>query len=525
MGLALVLLIGFILRLPFSFYGASDEYSHMWMIKQRKKFRNLYKDNVDNSLIEGYRGYPPLSHYIISLFSERYWLLVGRLLNLLYDLIATIIVYYIASFLFENAWHLSLKGVISAPTAAALLYATSPIFYPVTARLRGIGGRTMGNMFFLIYIILFSYAFLTNSYLVYLLCFPVGWLIILSSQFAIQCLVLCSLCLSVLYLNLIPIMLICVVMFSGILIPKLGIRKLLQRKIDHYIWYIRNWYRKKTAISNRNRLKDILMLPFYLVKKPKHFFYLYFKEITPLIAAYSVPPLLIFAFWIIRSPQTTSLFTDNEPILFLTSLSISTLFLFIFASLRPFLFLGQAERYFEYSAGFIYILFIYRICNANINPNIIFWVLSFQLAVIIMNFIFTQKESPFKGFKSGKIDSFNTLVDFLKSNRDLKILSIPTKWNFKLATHLDDTDALFYYDNISRHNKIDGIRYMEDDHIFLHYVKSDMRYFMNKYGINTVVIQKEALDNAKSLDVEYKFENRDKIFENDKYLVYKIAQR
>ncbi|MBU1121516.1 MAG: hypothetical protein KKF54_02300, partial [Candidatus Omnitrophica bacterium] len=334
MELIFILIVGFVLRFLFFLSEASDEYSHLWMIKRIKRINNLWKDNVENSIIKGYRGYPPLPHYIVSRFPEKYWVVIGKLLNIIYDLITIIIVYYFSVFLFRDLWQIKLQGVINAPTAVAFLYATSPILSPVTARLKAIGGRTMGNLLCLIYIILFAYGFLSGNYFVYFFCFPIGWAIIISSQFGLQYIVFCCFFLSIFYLNPVPMMLISVIIISGIFVPKLGIKKLLQRKINHFIWYIKN-YTKGTTASNRNNIKDMLLFPVYLVKNPKYFVSLCFKGITLIIGAYSIPPVVILVFWIVISPESMFLFINHDVTLFLFFVSISTVFIFILTSLKP----------------------------------------------------------------------------------------------------------------------------------------------------------------------------------------------
>jgi len=524
MELLFILFIGFVFRILFLLSETSDEYSHIWLIKRRKRFGNLWQGNVEDSVVKGYRGYPILPHYIVSLFPEKYWLVTGKLLNIAYDLIAIIIVYYLSTFLFTNVWQLSLDGMITAPVAVTMLYATSPILHPVTARLKAIGGRTLGNVFCLGYMVLLGYAFLTDRHLIYLICIPFGWAIMLSSQFGMQYIIFSSFLLSIFYLNPLPIILICLTVLSGILMPKLGLRKVLQRKIDHYIWYIKN-YTKGTTASNRNKIKDIMLLPLYLIKKQEYFIKLCFTKITPIITAYSIPSLVLLTFWIVMSPKSISLFVADDVTLFLSFLSISTIFLFIITSLKYFLFLGQAERYFEYSAGFIYVLFIYYISKVGISSRVLYWLLFFQMTIILGNFLYSQRHALRERLTFSEKNKFRALIDYLENLGGLKLLSIPTKWNFKIATYLDNTDALFYYDNISNPKKIDGIKYMQEDHILLHYVKPDMQYFANKYGINTVVVQKKELKNAENLGINYEFKDCKKLFENDEYLVYKIVEK
>ncbi|MBU1122095.1 MAG: hypothetical protein KKF54_05335, partial [Candidatus Omnitrophica bacterium] len=179
-------------------------------------------------------------------------------------------------------------------------------------------------------------------------------------------------------------------------------------------------------------------------------------------------------------------------------------------------------RYFEYSAAFIYAVFIYYICKREIDVSIVFWLLLFQIAAILVNFLYSQREEIKEKLMLAKPAAFRYLIDYLKTRQGLKLLSIPTKWNFMIATFLDNTDAIFYYDNICDYDKIDGLKYMEEDYIALYYVKPDMNYFAEKYGINTVVMQKQSLKYAETQGINYKFKEEDKLFENELYLVYKI---
>jgi len=519
MELLIILLLGLMTRMLFLLGTSSDEYSHLWMIQRRKQYGNLWQDDVENSIIPGFRGYPPVPHFITSLTPERYWAVAGKLLSISYDLISITAVYVLASLLFKDLWRIEPIGPISAPAAVTLLFSTSPILHPVTARLKALGGRTLGNLLSLLYFAIVGYAYLTTNPLLLLLCIPLGWLIVLSSQFALQFVVLSSLLLSILYADIIFIAPIALALLTGALIPKLGTKKLLQRKIDHYIWYIRN-YNKGTTATNRNNIKDILLLPYYLFTKPKYFFQLVFRKLTPIIAAYSVPPLVIAAYWLLVSPESIAVFLENDALRFLSFLSLASILIFLLTSIRSFLFLGQAERYFEYGAPAIYILFLYYQVRTGFDPGLLVWLLCFQLAGILLNFLYVvggslkERLSPVEG------KSFTELIDFLQKQQGLRILSIPTKWNFKIATHLDKTDAKFYYDNISNHAKIDGIRYMEEDHILLHFPITDSKHFAEKYDINTIVARKKTITQAHQNGIEYGFSASKKMFENDDYVVY-----
>ncbi|MCQ9205008.1 MAG: hypothetical protein NG737_01675 [Omnitrophica bacterium] len=519
MELVFILVIAVVSRIIFWLpKQSSDEYAHIWMIKQRKQYGASWEDDVKRSIIKGYRGYPSTPHSIISFFPEKWWFVVGKLLNVIYDFIAITIVYYTSSFLFTDALNIKLKWAINAPLAVTFLYATSPILHPVTSRLKAIGGRTMGNVLCLLYIILFGYAFLYQRPFFYIICIPLIWLIIRSSQFAMQYIVFISLALSIFYRSLTPIALIGIAGMSGVLMPKLRIKKLLRRKLDHYIWFIRNAEAKGTTAKGRNSLKSILLLPIYFFTDIKRCVNLCFTKITPFIILYSVPLLGLFAYWFMKDPKSIDIFMANNISIYLSVLSISTLLIFILTSLKPFLFLGEAERYFEYGIGAWHFLFIYYLIKKDINTDIIFWVLWCHGLAILLNFMYSCLSDPERKIRSEKTEAFIDLINYLSAQVGLRILTIPTKWSYKIATYLDNPDFNFYYNHICRHDIIDGIKYMEEDFVVLNYVKPNMHYFVDKYGINTVIVRKRELETARQKGINYQVNN--KTFENEDYIVF-----
>ncbi|MFC1936378.1 hypothetical protein ACFLYP_01790 [Chloroflexota bacterium] len=524
MDLLIILLIGLTTRLIFIISVSTDQDFHLWAIKERKKFGNLKQNDVQNSVIPGYRGYPPIPHFIVSQFPEKYWIIAGKFINISYDLISIVIVYYMTTYIFNIQLKSNIQNLDMIPNYVTLLYATSPILHPVSARLKAIGGRTISNLLNLGYFLGLGYALLQGNILFLFLCVPIGWAIILSSYFGMQYMLLTSILLSIFYFDPIPFLLVTVVFASGLFLPGMDIKKHLHRKIDHYIWYVRNQH-KWHGTAGRNNLRHILLLPYYLVKDPNFFLSQIFKNITPIIIAYSLPPIVLLLFWCFRLPEGITIFFENEVIHFLTIMSLSSLIVFSLTSLKPFIFLGQAERYLGYSAGFIYILFIYFIMKFDISTMIILQTLIFQISMILINFMYLQISDLKKNLSWKETDAFSSLIAFLRSRQQLRLLAIPTKWNFKIAFQLSNTDAMFYFDNITNERKLDGIRYMDEEHVVLHYVNSDFDFFSKKYNINTLAIQKAALSNANKFGIDYDFSDRIKIFENEDFLVFEICQQ
>ncbi len=474
---------------------------------------------VNNTLIEGSKGYPTLPHYLISRFPKKHWILAGKLLNIVYDCLSLVLVYFLSYILFQQIWEFETDDAISPEVATTLLSATSPILFPVTARLRAMGGRVVGNFLNLLYFVFFGYAFLFGQPLFYLPCFVLGSLIILSSQFGLQNWLFTSIVLSIFYLHPIPFILAIATVIIGAITPGLGIKQILRHKYNHYLWYFQ--LTERVGIEDRNNLKDIVYLPVYLVKEPRKFIHLIFTKITPIIAAYSMPVLVVLIFWFAKSPQKLITLADEKIIFYLLSLSSASCLVFAITSLKPFLFLGEAERYLEYSAFYINLLFVYLLLEQGIESNIVFWLVVIQLCIICANYFFVMKSELLKALGIGVELSFRALINFLQQQEDLRVLCIPTKISFKIATALDHSDTLFYYNFVTK--DIDGFQYMKDDMVAYRFVRPDFNYFSQKYAINTLVVQKSDLIVVHRQGIDYNFEALNKVFENDEYVVYTIS--
>ena len=516
--LLLIIILGFFLRLLFILSESSDDDTHLWYVNRYTKMK-FGSHRVDNTLIEGSKGYPTLPHYIISRFPKKHWVLAGKLLNIIYDCLSLVLIYFLSYILFQKIWEFETDDVVSPEIATTLLSATSPILFPVTARLRAMGGRVVGNLLNLLYFVSFGYAFLFSQPLFYLPCFVVGLLIILSSQFGLQNWLFTSAVLSIFYLHPIPLIFAIATVIIGAITPGLGIKQILRHKYNHYLWYFR--LTEGVGIEDRNNLKDIVFLPAYLVKDLRKFIHLIFTKITPIIAAYSMPVLVILIFWFAKSPQKLIALADEKIIFYLLALSSASCLAFVITSLKPFLFLGEAERYLEYSAFYINLLFVYLLLEQGIESSIVFWLVVIQLCIIFVNYFFVIKGELLKALGIGTALPFKALIDFLQQQENLKILCIPTKISFRIATELDHPNTLFYYNFVTK--DIDGFQYMKDDMVAYRFVRPDFSYFRQKYAINTLVVKKSDLTIAQKQGINYNFEALNKIFENDEYMVYTIA--
>ncbi len=245
-----MLLLSGLLRVIFIIGESSDTQAHIWNISLSKKFWRLMHNDVENSVVKGKRGYPVLHHHIISYFPQQYWILVGKALNFLYDILVIILFYFVVNIYFD--W--TMKSEFSLGFWAALLLGTSPILLPVTARVKSIGARVAGYMwvcFYLLALAFFLYDTTSFWYLSSLLVL-LGVLIILTSQMAFQFLIFFNIIFSILFFNIFPFVILCAILLIAYIFPQLGLKNIIDFKIAHSKWYRKN--QNGTTVDGRNTI-------------------------------------------------------------------------------------------------------------------------------------------------------------------------------------------------------------------------------------------------------------------------------
>ncbi len=248
-------------------------------------------------MIESKIGYPRLQHFIISRFPQSKWFLVGNVLIVLYDLIQIVLVYILSSYLLDiihpEITQYSVVTILSYSGWIALLFSSSPMFFPISARLTGLGNaRTIGNLFLFLLMVIWMPIQLYDMYYLLPVAFLLVCLIILSSLFALQVMFFNFIFLSIFYLDFVPVIFIlCSVVFAYFL--PIRAKDVLLFKYNHWRWFFKNAQEGTTAY-NRNKIKDFISLPIYLIKDVNFFLYKIINHLTPVILLYSVPSIIIY---------------------------------------------------------------------------------------------------------------------------------------------------------------------------------------------------------------------------------------
>lgn len=516
-----VLFLSFILRCLFIFAVTTDQDFHFMYVRWCRRF-GLSHPPLFNWVQSGRCGYPSMPHFFVSIFPEKYWNVVGRMLNILYDLISIIVVYGFARWTFSRVnLHAASLFPLSWAGWAAFLYATSPIMFPTSARLKAFGGRTIGHMFVTCFCAVSGAAEVTGNNLLYLLCIPLSLLTVLSSTFSSQVLVCFSAFLSLFLFTPWPFLSVVASVGMGLFLPRLDVKEILRYTLHLYRWYLQS-IDKNSPIANRNKLKDLLRLPLDMIQHPIKAAMTVFQDSSFIIALYSFPQVILLAAWAVThsSAVFSSPFSGIDG--FFVSISAAGIAVFILTSFRPFIIFGQAERYLEHAAPWVCILFVWK--AALLGYAYWFLLIAYiNLVGILLNFIFVMGTMYLKQFSMQPEPLLNQALKELRKIQKPKVLTIPTELAYLFSGYHDDPEAKYCYDWMLEDKG--GLRYMLDERHVYQYPKSDLNYFVRKYGVNTIIVLKKKMERAHQFDIHYDLNAFKTLFENEEYHIYqRISQ-
>ena len=159
-------------------------------------------------------------------------------------------------------------------------------------------------------------------------------------MFAFQVMVLISLILSLLSFSFYPMIYLVGFLLILFFINQLKAKEPILFYFNHKIWYFKN-FSKDTKAKNRELFSIIKWKNF--INKPKLILHDLLRNQPILIILFSLPELFFLLDYLKLN------IADNPLISFSWNLIISTIILFLLTSTKYFSFLGQSERYFEYT--------------------------------------------------------------------------------------------------------------------------------------------------------------------------------
>ncbi len=508
-----ILLLAAGLRFLFLTGATTDDMVHLDFVRLRH--RNAFTDNdPGNSVIPGRYGYPMLAHKIISLFPRNRWRAAGKLLNIGYDLVLVTAVWVLARILLPGGT----ESPLSPADMAALATTTSPVLMPITARMKSLGARSLGNLMVTACFLCLWLGMGHQPWLFGALAVALGVALVATSQFGTQALVLGAPFLALLGFNLLPLLVLAgMAVFLALAVrinkgPFRGLRDNVVYMIEHKRWYRRNAQRGTTA-TDRNRIKDLLALPYWWRNKKDDFFAILFRRNSYFIALYSFPLFWLAFLFAFR----TGLPIPAQGLAGFSALvTLAMACVFLLTSLRPFSFLGQAERYFEYATPFASLLLAGQLAEGAMGLEAALFLLMLQILFTMANLAYTN----FATIKAMLMEpERKPILDYLDAHKGLRVLTIPMKLS-NLFSAMEEGGNAYYFKLIV--HETEGMDHRDPEMPFLDLPCQDLDYFHQRYGVDTIIADKRFLAKAaKDQGLEYDFSDWPVEYADEDYEIHK----
>ena len=489
--MALTFILRIAIRVVYPRYTDSDTYFHLFFISYIRKHRGIKFHEQQKFIKPGNFYYPWLTHQLLSKLPAKYDKVIEKYLNPLLDAIYTSIL-FIVTYLITNNNNMALE--------LSLLY----IFTPLTFTVQTIGprihsftprlfGEVIGSMVFI-----FEYFYFESANTIYLLLASLCvFLVILSSRFSLQAILLISF---VAFFFNFDIELL-VPLFAGftlflLLYGQDGIA-LLKNHFYHIKIFFKNHYEKKSFISANNSFESFKkslqsgsIIQFYT-------YLLYQNTFTSLLI--KAPIIILFLYSIHKSDF------GNYTYIF----ALSGIIAFAIVSIKPLLFLGDAERYINHV---LFFLLLGSIESIYIHHWLFLLFILYGILFFIVDFFYLSKLFT--------IQYTDIIIPRLKQfDRPYNVFSIPL--------NIGGSWQIIYE---TKHNLLHPVQWhhMEDREKFRNYLLeyetidlTKIEELVKEYNLDIVIIYKKLLqrrfENKLIIPKGYKVEELD----DDIYLLIK----
>lgn len=485
-----------------------DTYYHLLAAQRIRSNRFRLPKTIDGLLMPGRYDYPPLFHYFLALFPGAWRHEVERWTSAVFDAVHGVAVYFFSIYCLVKAnYHQELS---LAALWIALLFVMSPSLTSVGTGPRAYQGtpRTLGELLFTLCLFCSVICHFDGGLLFLLLAGLFGGLLLLTSKFAVQVFLFFFLVFLIIFRDMIWVEVPLLSLFFAFLFSGGHYREVALGHWEHSRYYQKAISGRFYLVTNKNRLKDLKDLFLNLYRAPKK-------------AAQTLLMNNTYLLILIKNPQLVYLF-----FLFFAGLSVmegvnifllvwvgASLFLSLITSLKPFLFLGEADRYLEYA---LYPQFL-LICTGGLLFPFAYWVLGYEIAlyaIFITIFIYTYSE------KGRDLLDFEEAVSFIRSEEDIKRI-LPVYLNDALQLAYESGKGIAHCQGNFRN------RFFPFEEFLFFYEKvypfpnEDLRTLMRRYKYDVIYFSQKDMLKAREYGLEYDLKNWRVLFSNGKYNVLK----
>ena len=499
---------------------SSDQFFHFLWAERIRENKFKYPERIKGFLLPGIYDYPPLFHYLLALISRTKREQLAPFFSAIIDTIQVLVIYAFILYIAQTPeFAIYVPNPPLTACVAALLFATSPslLYYGIGPRAFHATPRTLGELFFTISFLSGCIYYLQgNIWALFLACIFAG-LVFLTSKFGSQVMIFFSIILALILKSLFFITLPIFGLIAAFALSKGHYRKVFIGWIKDSL-YIRNVLRRCSSKyrNNPSEFKNILLS----IKKKDFIEFLrsFLKIITnnTYVILIIRNVMLFLVFYLVL--KYLEFVTTNNVLFFLFSWILASLIILFMTSLRPFLFLGEAERYIEHSIPAQVILLSVFFTFTSPSVQMLIALLTYHGLFYAANIALIYELYKMSSHdRNSKEELFNWLVTEAITGK--KILAIPDVYHYELVYRTDNAvlfppaSATLITENI--HNRL-----WEE----LPWPTRDLQRLIESYGLDLIIVNKKQIDYALKRGWNYDLSHYTKVHENNVYVVYQTAQ-
>lgn len=484
---------------------SSDAWAHLYFIDLIRKNGHRPPSKITQFLTTGFLGYPIFVHWLLSFFDKRTTEKIEPFFGALVDSIHNLFLFSASIFLFEKQMRVAQYG--SVAFIASMIFAVTPMLVKSGARVFSISMRPVGGLLFSITTFFLFEFYWTNDFRFLVGAVLIASFIFLSSKFAVQVLVIFYF-----FFTLIKGTTLLLVVLAGFLLALLfslgQYLRVFKGHINHLSFYAKTLQFKHPLITHLTSAKKRRNVS---IIKEKLSDLILLVQRTPTLKMMAYAPFLFL--WII-SLVYERMYADY--IFFDLSLWVLIpIVACLFFSIKYMRFLGEPERYMEYSIFPLSILSAYCIARSPLCSLIAIPTTALSFVVIFYNYRLGLKNGSRSREKRLRLEK--EMIDCLKSKTISNILPIPQVLGHKIA-YLTHHNVLAFSGNLAstpesqrEFNLLFPITYPM--------INTDLERIVNLYRIDLIVVEKKSIYYY-GFHGKYDFSKFSKELENDSYAVY-----
>ncbi|WP_317898641.1 hypothetical protein [Aurantibacillus circumpalustris] len=374
--LYLILIVAFSLRilprilLPKAI--GDDGYSYFSDAQLIRDHKQRMPEFYNKTLFKSKFGYAHYYSKLLSLFPKKFEIIVEMIVSPLADTLIVLVSFLFFKDVMEYS-HLQIEEYYYLLFAAVLTLLPAYLKNDTGPRAYQGSARVIGQLFFLLIVLMFHKYISSNNFIFLMLASFVGSLMFPMSAFGSQAFIFTGI-----FIGLVLPSYYLVVVLSAVFLFLISFGKAIQRfegRFGHYNWYFK-FYQKATLYKWKylsNPISDyftqikfwLKLLVTFKWRSLLIYFNICYNPIHLLVTSFF---FFVSAFFFFNS--------DNGVLNFLSTVVLSVLLVYLLTMLKPLLFLGEAYRYLEYGVVPGLILFFIQFNNYKwFLPFILIWML------------------------------------------------------------------------------------------------------------------------------------------------------